>query len=149
MPISQKCQYALRSLFELARSNGRSPVKISAIAGAQAIPQRFLEVILSELKQGGFVESRRGKKGGYLMARIPEDLTVGEIIRFVEGPLGPVACVLGESKNNCRLYADCVFRPMWDKVRTAVSEVYDNTTFQNLVDQHKQKAKQAAPCYSI
>lgn len=149
MSISQKCQYALRAVFELARSNGTSPVKISAIADAQAIPQRFLEVILSELKQGGFVNSRRGKQGGYLLARIPKDLSIGEIIRFVEGPLGPVACVLGESKNDCRLYEDCVFRPMWDKVRIAVSEVYDNTTFQQLVDQQKQKVKEVVPCYSI
>lgn len=149
MLVSQKCQYALRAVFELARRNGSLPVKIVDIAEAQAIPQRFLEVIMSQLKQGGFVESRRGKRGGYLLARSPEDLKIGEVLRFVEGPLGPVGCVMGNSKKNCRLYGDCVFLPMWEKVRNAVSDVYDNTTFQNLVDQQAEKTKEAVLCYSI
>ncbi len=73
MLVSQKSQYALRAVFELARRNGGLPVKIADIAEAQAIPQRFLEVIMNQLKQGGFVESRRGKRGGYLLARSAGD----------------------------------------------------------------------------
>lgn len=149
MFVSQKCQYALRAVFELARQNGGSPVKIVDIAEAQAIPHRFLEVIMSELKQGGFVQSRRGKHGGYLLARLPQDLKIGEIFRFVEGPVGPVDCVTAETKKKCRLYAGCVFLPMWEKVRNAVSNVYDNTTFQDLLDQQAEKTKEDALCYSI
>ncbi len=149
MLVSQKSQYALRAVFELARRNGGLPVKIADIAEAQAIPQRFLEVIMSQLKQGGFVESRRGKQGGYLLVRSPEDLKIGEVLRFVEGPLGPVGCVMGGAKKDCRLYGNCAFLPMWEKVRNAVSDVYDKTTFQDLVDQQAEKTKKAVLCYSI
>lgn len=149
MFVSQKCQYALRAVFELARRNDGLPVKIADIASTQAIPPRFLEVIMSELKQGGFVQSRRGKHGGYLLARLPQNLKIGEIFRFVEGPLGPVGCLTDGTKNKCRLYAGCVFLPMWERVRNAVSSVYDNTTFQDLLDQQAEKTKEDALCYSI
>ena len=149
MLLSQKCQYALRGIFELARRNGEGPVKIVEIARVQAIPSRFLEVILSQLKRAGFVESKRGNEGGYFMVRSPQDLTVGEVIRFVQGPIGPVDCMAGNSKDKCRLYGACVFLPMWEKVERAISDVYDNTTFQNLVEQARQKDQQYVPTYSI
>ena len=149
MLVSQKCQYALRAIFELARRNSKGPVKIADIAKAQAIPVRFLEVILSQLKQAGFVTSQRGNKGGYLLLRLPDDLTVGEVIRFMQGPMGPVECVAGGSKDRCPLYGDCAFLPMWEKARKAISDVYDNTTFQDLVEQEDQRAGKRAPCYSI
>ena len=102
--ISQKCQYALRAIFDLAKHYGQGPVKIGDVAEAQAIPPRFLEVILSQLKQGGFVESRRGAEGGYLLARAPRQLVVGEVLRFVEGPLGPIVCVTGGSGEPCPIH---------------------------------------------
>ena len=103
--VSQKCQYALRAVFELAKRHGRGPVRIGAVAKAQAIPPRFLEVILNQLKQAGFVESRRGNEGGYLLARAPERLTVGEIVRFVEGPIRPVTCTPDSTETACSLHA--------------------------------------------
>jgi Rrf2 family protein len=83
--ISGKGDYVLRAMFDLASQPVGQPVKIAEIARRQAIPQKFLELILAGLKQGGFVESRRGADGGYLLARQPEFLTVGEVLRFVEG----------------------------------------------------------------
>ena len=77
MRISKKCQYALRAVFELAVRNTGQPVKIQQIAGAQNIPPRFLEVILNQLRHAGFVESRRGNEGGYMLAPGAEELTVG------------------------------------------------------------------------
>jgi Rrf2 family transcriptional regulator, cysteine metabolism repressor len=148
MMISQKCQYSVRAIFELAKRHGQGPIRINDIAEAQAIPPRFLEVILSQLKQAGFVESRRGNEGGYQLARAPGSITVGEVISFVEGPFGPVGCTTNSSENNCRLHGSCVFLPMWSKVRDAISQIYDQTTFQNLVDEeHKMKA--SAPSYAI
>jgi len=147
--ISQKCQYALRAIFELAKRAGEGPVRIADIASAQAIPVRFLEVILSQLKQGGFVRSQRGNRGGYILARSPHTLAVGEVIRFLEGPLGPVVCAVGSSESECPLYGDCVFLPMWEKVREAISAVYDNTTFQQLVEEEAQKGQEYVPQYSI
>jgi len=150
MLVSQKCQYALRAVFELAKRSGEGPVKIAEIAKAQAIPPRFLEVILSQLKQGAFVASQRGSEGGYFLVRAPHQLSVGEVIRFVQGPLGPVLCVAETTEeNSCPLYGDCAFLPMWEKVKKAVSDVYDNTTFRDLVDQEKQKVGEYVPVYSI
>jgi Rrf2 family protein len=148
--VSQKCQYALRALFELAKRDGQGPVKIAEIAKAQAIPPRFLEVILGQLKRGGFVESQRGSEGGYFLIRVPHELTVGELIRFVQGPVGPVGCVTETAKDNsCPLYGDCAFLPMWEKVKNAILDVYDNTTFQDLVDQEKRRVGEYVPAYSI
>jgi Rrf2 family protein len=147
--VSQKCQYALRALFELAKRFGQGPVKVSEIAETQAIPPRFLEVILTQLKQAGFVDSRRGNEGGYVLMRSPRALTVGEVMRFVEGPIGPVGCAEGPAEANCRMYGSCVFLPMWDRVRRAVSDIYDDTTFQNLIEQEARMCGALTATYSI
>ena len=149
MLVPQKCQYALRAIFELAKHKGQGPVKIAEIAEVQAIPPRFLEVILSQLKQAGFVTSQRGKQGGYRLVRSPEELTIGEVIRFIEGPIGPVDCMVGESEQNCPLYGDCVFLPMWERVRKAISGVYDTTTFQDLLEEERRRSEEYVPGYVI
>jgi Rrf2 family transcriptional regulator, cysteine metabolism repressor len=99
MPISQKTQYAVRAVFELAKRKDIGATKITEFAEPQTIPKRFLEDILNQLKGGGFVESIRGKYGGYLLAREPKDLTVGEILRFIEGPVSRVECIVGGKKD--------------------------------------------------
>ncbi len=147
--VSQKCQYALRAVFELAKRYDQGPAKISEIADAQAIPIRFLEVILNQLKQGGFTDSRRGKEGGYTLIKPPRDLTVGDIIRFVEGPLGPVECVNAKPMERCPLRGDCVFLPLWERVKEAVSEIYDSTTFQDLVEEERKRSEHYVPQYTI
>jgi Rrf2 family protein len=147
--VSQKCQYALRAIFELAKHYGEGPVTIAEIAEAEAIPARFLEVILGQLKQGGFVESRRGKDGGYLLSRRPPGLTVGEVIRFIEGPIGPVECVAGDPAERCPLHGDCVFLSMWEQVSQAVGEIYDSTTFEDLVQEDRRRSGRYVPSYSI
>ena len=148
MQISQKCQYALRAIFELARRSGAGPIKVAQIATSQAIPARFLEVILNQLKRGGFVDSWRGAAGGYAIARPPSDLTVGEIIRFIEGPIAPVTCMTGRSDNKCPLYGECVFLDVWTTALKAMVEVFDSTTFQDLVDRQAQKPLEV-PSYCI
>jgi Rrf2 family protein len=147
--ISQKCQYALRAVFELARRVGEGPVRIADIAEAQAIPLRFLEVILSQLKQGDFVQSQRGVRGGYVLTRPARDLSVGDIIRFVEGPLGPVECVRGGDHTDCPLHGDCVFLSMWRKVGEALAAVYDGTTFEDLVEEDARRRSAYVQDYSI
>jgi Rrf2 family protein len=85
MNISVKGEYALHAMFDLALQKPGEPIKIADIARRQKIPQKFLELILAGLKQGGFVESRRGAEGGYLLARPPDAITVGEVVQFMEG----------------------------------------------------------------
>lgn len=147
--ISQKCQYGLRAIFELARRRGQGPTKIAEIAEIQAIPARFLEVILSQLKQSGFVESHRGAAGGYELARSPSQLTVGEVIRFIEGPIGPVGCVTDGSADKCPLFGQCAFLPLWQRAQKALEGIYDRTSFQNLVDEDKQRSEKYVPTYAI
>jgi len=147
--VSQKCQYALRAIFELAKHYGQGPVKISDVAEAQAIPPRFLEVILSQLKQGGFVESRRGPGGGYLLVREPRHLVVGQVLRFVEGPLGPIVCVADSSVEPCPIHDRCALLPMWEKVHEAMAAVYDGTTFQDLLDEEARMRTEYVPTYAI
>ena len=141
MLLSQKCQYALRAVFEVSKRSGEGPIKIDAIAKAQAIPPRFLATILNQLKQGGFVQSRRGSHGGYFMGRSPSGISVGEIIRFVEGPLGPVECVTENATNNCSLHGSCVFMSMWKEAKAAMEGVYDKTSFRDLLDRETQMSQ--------
>jgi Rrf2 family cysteine metabolism transcriptional repressor len=125
MNISVKGEYALQAIFDLASQRPGEPVRIAEIARRQKIPQKFLELILAGLKQGGFVESRRGAEGGYLLARTPDAITVGEVIRFVEGP--------HKGKGRPPHKADTPFSGMWNDVDRAVSEIIDKTTFADLL----------------
>ncbi len=125
MNISVKGEYALQAIFDLALQKPGEPVKIAAIARRQKIPQKFLELILAGLKQAGFVESRRGAEGGYLLARSADSLTVGEVLRFVEGPQ--------TIKGRPRRKPDTPFGEMWQRVDRAVSGVIDKTTFADVM----------------
>jgi Rrf2 family protein len=146
MPISQKCQYGLRAIYELAKNDGGKPLKIAEIARRQVIPLRFLEVILNELKRGGFIRALRGKDGGCTLARSAGDLTVGEVMRFIEGSFAPVGCVSEDNTDHCPLQGRCVFLPVWERAQKALATVYDGTTFQDLIDQESQLAKDYESC---
>ena len=137
MDISQKCQYGLRAVLELSLRIGQGPVKTGDIAKLQAIPLKFLEVILVELKHGGFVESRRGVNGGYLLVGKPSELTAGQIITFIDGPIMSVDCVDGGASSDCPQKNRCVFLDMWLQARDAVGRVYNGTTFQDLVEKYQ------------
>jgi Rrf2 family protein len=125
MNISVKGEYALEALLDLASRSPGEPVKIADIARRQKIPQKFLELILASLKQGGFVESRRGAEGGYLLARPADVLTVGDVLRFIEGPQSV--------KSRLRRKPGTPFSSMWDQVDHAVSDILDKTTFGDLL----------------
>jgi Rrf2 family transcriptional regulator, cysteine metabolism repressor len=150
MILSQKCQYAFRAVFELARHYGsEQPVSVSEMAEVQAIPPRFLEQILAELKQGGFVTSRRGAQGGYALSVSPAELRVGDIIRFIEGPISPVKCIVQEDEAGCTLRADCMFQSFWQRAKEAVEKVYDSTTFHDLVQEAESRTRTKCANYSI
>ncbi len=144
--ISQKCRYGLRAIFELALRGTSEPVKIQDIASAQAIPQRFLEIILSELKHGGFVESRRGSNGGYMLAHSADDLTVGDVISFLQGGNKKI----GQTDyHSCKYRGDYVFSRLWNEVSHAISDVYDSTTFAEMVREELEHSQAYAANYAI
>lgn len=136
MQLTQRCQYALRALFELARKaelNPDDPVLASGeIARSQAIPKRFLDGILLELRQAGFVDSRRGKAGGFFLARPGSEITVGQVVSFYNGPMTPVDC-REKSPQPCPLKGCCVFQSVWDEARAALEGVYNAITLSELV----------------
>ncbi|MFP4355739.1 MAG: RrF2 family transcriptional regulator [Phycisphaerae bacterium] len=139
MGVSQKSRYALRATFELAKRHGSGPIPSNEIAAKQAIPPRFLELILNQLVGGGIIQSRRGARGGYHLIGHPRDLTVGRLLRLTEGDVTPVDCELCGGGEDCPLAENCVFSELWNRAETAMLEVYDGTSFQDLVDQHRQK----------
>jgi Rrf2 family protein len=141
MNVSQKCQYALRAIFELSKRVGQGPIRVGEIAEVQAIPPRFLEIILGQLKQAGYVQSRRGARGGYFMAVDPAVLSVGEIIRFIDGPFAPVKCIGGGDNNACPLRGKCAFMGLWGRAQAAVEGVYDSMTFEDLIREEKSSEK--------
>lgn len=149
MGVTQKCQYALRALFELAKREQEGIVRSADIAAKQAIPKRFLEVILHQLRQGGFVDSQRGKEGGFFLARPAASITIGEIIRFIDGPISPVECQPGTPRSHCGLQGDCVFRGLWDEARQALEQVYDTKTLTDLVAREQARQAAQAPQYCI
>ncbi len=136
MTLSQKCQYALRAMYEITLREDDWPIKSSEIAEAQAIPPRFLENILAQLKQVGLVDSRRGKFGGYMLPDPDSETTVGEVIRLIQGPLAPVHCMV-QGPGSCELYGDCPFQGMWERAQEAAVGVYDETTFSDLIREHQ------------
>jgi len=148
MKISKKCQYALKAILELARRNTGDAVKTHHIAGSQRISHRFTEIILNELKHGGFVESRRGNEGGYLLARDPKALTVREIIEYIQGAISVAPEAIKDNGDNA-LFGNEAFKELWQEVNVAVSEVCGSKTFADLIDFEKAKRERCIPNYNI
>jgi Rrf2 family cysteine metabolism transcriptional repressor len=149
MILSQKSEYAVRAALELAKRQGSGPVKAAKIASAQAVPVRFLENILGQLRQAGIVESVRGKEGGYLLGRPARDLTVGEVIRGIQGAMSAIDCADAEPGRDCALRPGCVLLPMWERAHKAMMDVYDTTSLQDLVEQERAANECEAPNYAI
>jgi len=149
MKISKRCEYALRAVFALCSKDTAQPVKIYDIAEAQGISRRFLEAILNELKHGGFVESRRGNKGGYILARNPEELTVGEIFEYIQGPISIVRDGNRKGKGSMVHRGDNAFAQLWQEVDQAMLKVWNNKTFADLVKFEEKSSQACAANYVI
>lgn len=145
MKITYRGDYALKAVLDLALNYG-NVVTIHELAKRTDVPVKFLEQVLLDLKRGGFVQSRRGKIGGYLLARPPSQIKVGEVVRFMDGPIEPIACV-EKDYSGCRDIYRCVFRRTWQDVAGAVSKIIDNITFEDLA--HKATATKEGFVYAI
>jgi len=133
--LTKKSKYGLKALLQLAEEAGRGPVLVSELAERQRIPKKFLEAILLDLKRHGFLLSKKGKGGGYLLSRPPSAITVGQIIRVLEGPLALVPCASQTQYRRCEECADeatCGVRRAMLEVRDATSKILDRTTLSSL-----------------
>ena len=129
--LSKKGKYALRALYHLAREHGRGPVLIATLAKQESIPHKFLELILLHLKNNGLVDSKKGRNGGYYLAQQPDRITIGSVIRLIDGPLAPLPCASETAYRKCDECVDesiCGTRIVMRKVRDAMAEILDHTT---------------------
>lgn len=134
--LTQKAKYALKALGHLARHHGQGPVLAARISESEAIPRKFLEGILLELKRQGYLQSRRGRGGGYWLTRPPAEVHLGAVIRIFEGPLAPIPCVSKRYYapcSDCVDESDCEVRRVMLEVKRAILEVLDRTSLEEMV----------------
>lgn len=120
-------------MFDLAQHYGEGPVSLKQVADRQGISEHYLEQLISGLRKTGLVKSIRGAQGGYILAREPATITVGDVIRVLEGPIAPVDCVAEEEPEVCDKAECCVTRGIWEKVRDSIAEVLDSITLEDMV----------------
>ena len=151
MKITYKGDYALKALLQLAlRYSGEEGevVSINEIAKDGDMPTKFLEQILLVLRKGGFVKAKRGVNGGFYLAKPPADIRIGEVVRFIEGPIEPISCAGEDCYKGCKDIASCIFRDIWKEVGMAISLVVDTITFDDLVIKHKEKTLNLSPVFN-
>lgn len=134
--ISKRTKYALRALYSLTRQYGGGPVLIATLAREERIPIKFLEAILLDLKTHGIVDSRKGRHGGYRLNRSPSQITIGGVVRVLEGPLAPLPCASETAFRPCEECEDaqrCGTRIVMKQVRDAIAAILDGTTLADVV----------------
>src|SRR5262245_36443283 len=134
--LSMKAKYGLRALTVLARRYGDGPILIADLAESEKIPHKFLEMILLDLKRKGILGSKKGKGGGYLLSRPPAEVSVGELIRALDGPLALLPCVSQTAYRRCDECIDettCGIRSVMKEVRDQTAELLDGTSLEDLL----------------
>ena len=154
--LSKRTQYSLRALYALARKYGAGPVLITQLAEEELIPKKFLEQILLSLKTLGLVSSKKGKGGGYQLARPPGEVTLASVIRMMEGPLAPLPCASETRFRKCDECVDvetCGTRMVMREVRDAMAEILERTTLASVIRKvdiaHQKKRGPGAQLYDI
>ncbi|ABB16045.1 RrF2 family transcriptional regulator [Carboxydothermus hydrogenoformans] len=142
MRLSTRGHYGLKAIYDLALHYGEGPVPISEIARRQMISEPYLEQLFSVLRKAGLIKSVRGAQGGYLLNRLPEEITVGEVVRVLEGPIAPVECVSENVKEACDQADACISRVVWAKVRDALNKVLDSITLKDMIEEAKKNQNQ-------
>ncbi|MTV49729.1 Rrf2 family transcriptional regulator [Heliobacillus mobilis] len=133
MKLSTKGQYGVRAMFDLAQHFGQGPVSLKLVAERQDISEHYLEQIIAGLRKAGLVNSIRGAQGGYILSKEPSAITVGDIIRVLEGPVAPVDCVNEELTERCARADQCITKMIWAKVRDSIEQVIDGITLADMV----------------
>jgi len=133
MQLSMRTDYALRALFTLVEHHGGNPIPIGELARRNDVPKRFLEHIMLDLKARGWVESRPGKRGGYLLKKNPAKITMGEVVRHFDGYLAPIACVSVTDYKRCTQESVCRFRRVLLQARNMVAELMDTSTLADVL----------------
>ena len=137
MKLSTKGRYGVSAMYDLAMHHGEGPISLKSVALRQGISEHYLEQLMGTLRKAGYVKSIRGAQGGYTLTKEPADISVGDIIRVMEGPIAPVDCLLTDAVNNdyCKRAGFCVTRGVWAKVRDSITEVLDSISLADLCNE--------------
>lgn len=138
MKLSTKGRYGLRAIIDLARYSEREPVSINSIAARQEISERYLEQLVALMKKAGLIKSIRGASGGYVLARNPEEISVGDVLRALEGSLEPVKCAAFSDGEECMAAGGCVTKYVWQKINESISRTVDEIHLDELVQESKE-----------
>lgn len=136
MKLSTKGRYGLRAMLDLALQSSDTAISIKSISERQGISENYLEQIIATLKKANMVKSTRGPKGGYSLMLDPKDISVGQILRVLEGDLNPVDCVVVNETIDCTESELCVTKFVWKKISESINEVVDNITLHDLMTEH-------------
>jgi len=139
MKLSTRTRYAVRAIIELAQNGNNKPLQLKVIAQRQDISIKYLEQLMAVLRSAGFVRSVRGSKGGYVLAKAPNQIRMNEVLRRLEGSVATVECV--ENEDSCSRSADCAARYLWTQVENAIEKVLQSITLQDLVDKATEEKK--------
>lgn len=134
MKVSTRGEYGVRAMFDLTLNYGTGPIPLKEIARRQLISETYLEQLMGALRKAGLVSSKRGAQGGYELSHPPEQITIGQIIRVLEGPITPLDCLDTDSGNGpyCGQPKQCVLRNLWKELQDSMKRVLDNTTLEDL-----------------
>lgn len=137
MKLSTRGRYGLKAMFDLAMHYGDAPESLQSIGDRQNISVSYLEQLISPLRKAGLVKSVRGAQGGYLLAKEPSEITVGEILSILEGQLAPADCVSDGIDDICTNADYCVTRVIYEKIKISINDVVHSITLQDMIDDHK------------
>ncbi len=144
MKLSTKGRYGVSAIYDIALNSTEGPVSMRSVAERQMISDHYLEQLMVHLRRAGFVKSVRGAQGGYTLAKSPKEITVGDIIRVMEGPIAPVDCLLSGASTDkyyCPKSGACVTRSVWERVGSAIENLLDGITIEDLIKEHSDEKK--------
>jgi Rrf2 family transcriptional regulator, cysteine metabolism repressor len=141
MRLSTKGRYGVRAMFDLAMHNAEGAIALKSVAQREHISEKYLEHLFASLKKAGLIHSVRGAQGGYRLAKSPEDITLGDIIRVLEGPVSPTECVMdNEGGEKCERSSECVMRSIWCRVRDEINHILDAITLAEIVEEQRKRS---------
>jgi Rrf2 family transcriptional regulator, cysteine metabolism repressor len=148
MRLSTKGRYGVRAMFDLAMHSGEGAIALKSVAHREHISEKYLEHLFANLKKAGLINSIRGAQGGYRLAKPPEEITLGQIIRVLEGPVSPTECVMdNEGGEKCERSSECVMRLIWCRVRDDINDILDSITLQQIVEEQRKMSGQGYMFY--
>ena len=142
MRFSAKAEYGVKAILELAVQSGQRPVQIRNIAKKQGLPVKFLEQAMNALKKAGLVESIRGAQGGYLLNRSPKEISLGDVLKAIDGPMNETRCISDSSQTRCEEAGNCVVQDVWTEVKHSFIDLLNSITLQDMCERKRQKERQ-------